>query len=204
VSEGPKFEPSAADFWDERYRGIDHLWIPGPDQPLVAALDKLPGGTAVDLACGEGRNALYLAKAGWNVTAVDFSQVALDRLSRAAEVSNVTIDVVNDDLESFLQIPSVFDLVVIANFHPERSKRIALYRSAFNHVAPGGHFFLIGHHLDGLGIAGPTEPDMLLDESEIHEVLQTLPARIEYLDTVTEVADHGHRAPSLVALLVRL
>ena len=65
--------------WDERYAATDLVWSAGPNQFVEAACADLPPGRAVDLAAGEGRNAIWLARRGWQVTAVDFSQVGLDK-----------------------------------------------------------------------------------------------------------------------------
>src|ERR1700712_1041252 len=68
-----------AQTWDERYAAAGLVWSATPNQFVAAELAALPPGRALDLACGEGRNALWLADRGWQVTAVDFSRVALDK-----------------------------------------------------------------------------------------------------------------------------
>ena len=68
-----------ADAWDVRYRESELVWSPGPNQFVEAELADLPPGRALDLAAGEGRNAIWLAEQGWQVTAVDFSQAGLDK-----------------------------------------------------------------------------------------------------------------------------
>ena len=68
-----------AEAWNERYRTSELMWSAGPNQFVEAELADLAPGRAVDLAAGEGRNAIWLARRGWQVTAVDFSQVALDK-----------------------------------------------------------------------------------------------------------------------------
>ena len=73
-----------ADAWDERYAAAELVWSREPNQFVAAELADLPPGTAVDLAAGEGRNAIWLAARGWAATAVDFSQVALDKGARLA------------------------------------------------------------------------------------------------------------------------
>jgi 2-polyprenyl-3-methyl-5-hydroxy-6-metoxy-1,4-benzoquinol methylase len=71
--------------WDERYAAAELVWSREPNQFVAAELGDLPPGSAVDLAAGEGRNAIWLASLGWSVTAVDFSRVALDKGARLAE-----------------------------------------------------------------------------------------------------------------------
>ena len=76
-----------ADAWDQRYAASELVWSQEPNQFVAAELADLPPGTAVDLAGGEGRNAIWLASRGWSATAVDFSQVALDKGARLAGIS---------------------------------------------------------------------------------------------------------------------
>ncbi len=186
--------------WNQRYQEIDRLWISQADPSLVVAVDTLTPGSALDLGCGEGRNSLYLAKRGWNVTAVDFSDVALERLKTAASTAEVSINLVNDDLTEFLKdTKTKFDLVVIANIHPPSEERFQMYSQAKHVVNTGGHIFIIGHHLDALGHIGPPDPDRLLTESEIRRAFADF--EITVLTKVSDVADFGHESPSLVALL---
>src|SRR5579875_1878471 len=71
--------------WDARYAGEELLWRAEPNQFLVEEVAELPPGRALDVACGEGRNAIWLAEHGWNATGVDFSEVALAKARRLAD-----------------------------------------------------------------------------------------------------------------------
>ncbi len=73
--------------WNERYAGTDLVWSAGPNAFVEQICSSLTPGTALDLAAGEGRNALWLAELGWEVTAVDFSSVGLEKARRAAAAS---------------------------------------------------------------------------------------------------------------------
>src|ERR1017187_9581599 len=77
--------------WDERYSGDELVWTSTPNQFLVAEAVGLRPGRAVDLACGEGRNSIWLAEQGWEVTGVDFSPVGLAKGRRLAELRNVEV-----------------------------------------------------------------------------------------------------------------
>src|SRR3954469_9993816 len=102
--------------WDERYAASELIWSATPNRFVQADLPSLPPGRAVDLAAGEGRNALWLADRGWHVTAVAFSRVHLDK-GRALheqhqhaqwlEVDGVVADVLSHELE-----PETFDLAL--------------------------------------------------------------------------------------------
>jgi 2-polyprenyl-3-methyl-5-hydroxy-6-metoxy-1,4-benzoquinol methylase len=77
------------DQWDERYGGGELVWTSTANEFLVSEVADLPAGRAVDLACGEGRNAVWLAERGWKVTGVDFSPVGLAKAQRLAEARQV-------------------------------------------------------------------------------------------------------------------
>lgn len=190
---------SSAQHWDERYAEKERLFIPDPDVSLAELSGTVPATTALDLGAGEGRNSLYLASKGWTVTAVDFSQVALDRLTGFALESKVAVQTLRVDLIQYLESSrDTFDLVVIANLHPSRPERLKLYSLAQRAVNPGGHLFLIGHHIDSLGIIGPPDPDRLLDESEVSVGFDQL--EIQSLRVRLDPTDGSHApAPSLVA-----
>lgn len=185
--------------WDERYRAETRLWIQDPDPALIQLVDTMTPGRALDLACGEGRNAIALAKRGFEVTAVDFSAVALERLATASGQLGLQIACVQADLRDFLVDPPTAELVVLANFHPPRADRMAIYARLGAAVAPNGTLLVIGHHLDSLGIAGPPDPDRLLTEAEIEEGF--VGWRLRRLERVVAMTDAGQEAPSLVAVL---
>ncbi len=178
---------------------MDRLWIQDPDPQLVSTVTPLPPGSALDLGCGEGRNALWLAEAGWKVTAVDFSSVALARLSRAAAERGVEIEVEEADLFEFVGSRRTFDLVILANIHPPAEIRRQLYAELPKLVNPGGHLFLIGHHIDAFGHSGPPDQERLLTEAEVASSFSTYP--IVRLERVEDIADHGGHGPSVVALI---
>ncbi|WP_298207616.1 class I SAM-dependent methyltransferase [Ferrimicrobium sp.] len=192
---------SEADQWNNRYRESDRLWIPDADASLKEAIASITPTDAVDLGCGEGRNALYLAREGFQVTAVDFANVALERLRTVAASEGLTIETVCEDMFTYLASPHTFGLVVLANIHPERPARLDLYAHLRQIVAPGGHLYIIGHHVDSFGVTGPPDKDRLIDEEEIKSAFDGF--TIETLTKVSDIADHGHAAPSLVALLQR-
>lgn len=193
---------SNAQMWNERYAGIDRLWIPEPDPKLTDVISNFSPGKALDLGCGEGRNAMYLAKTNWEVTAVDFSSVALERLARAANEAGVKVDTICSDIFDFLDQDDSYDLIVIANIHPSRTLRLELYKKAIKRIGLGGHLFLIGHHIESLGIVGPSDPDLLMDDSEVTEAFAD--QKIVRLEKITDIADHGHSAPSLLAVIEKL
>ena len=148
--------------WDTKYAGSDFLWKEEPNRFLVSELDGLPPGRALDLACGEGRNAVWLAQQGWSVTGVDFSQVGLAKAAQLAERRGVEVEWVAADLLEY-RPPAALDLVVVFYFQvPADERRLVLSRAAAA-LAPGGTVLVVAHDLINLGegVGGPQEPEVL-------------------------------------------
>ena len=129
--------------WDERYRLSEQAWEPAP--LLVRISDRLARGNALDLACGAGRNALYLAERGWRVSAVDGSRVAVELTQERAARRGLTIDVRMADLErgEFTIEPGAFDLIC-DTYYMQRD----LFPSMKGGVRPGGIVVAIVHLAD--------------------------------------------------------
>ena len=151
--------------WDARYTEND--WPTEPDAALVERVEGLTPGTALDLGCGPGRNAVPLAVRGWRVTGVDASAVGLAQAHERARSAGVEIQTVQADLSDYLASAPPVDLVVLANIHVASEDRPSLLAAAARAVAPGGHLFVIGHHLDSLGRGGPPDPDRLYTEERL-------------------------------------
>ncbi len=165
---------SIGEEWDRRYASAPHVFRAGPNETLVDLAGPLTPERAVDLGAGEGRNSLWLARRGWRVVAVDASRVALDRLSEAASEEGLTIETVVADLCSYAEQVRLagagFDLVVLAYLHPESAVRAEMLGAAADCLAPGGHLFVVGHHLSSLGVVGPPFPDRLYTEDDLRSV----------------------------------
>jgi SAM-dependent methyltransferase len=116
--------------WDRRYRGTELVWTAQPNRFVVEELQGLPPGRALDLGSGEGRNAVWLAERGWQVTAVDFSPVALDKARRLAQAREVTVDWVLADLRGYRPEPGAYYLVLVAYLHLPPLERVAVLAGA--------------------------------------------------------------------------
>lgn len=151
------------DAWDDRYRDREWLWTAEANRSVVQETVGLNPGRALDLAAGEGRNAVWLAKQGWDVTAVDFSGVALGRASDLAAREGVTITTVEADLRDYVPAVGAFDLVLLSYLHlPPAFFREVLARAA-GALAPGGTLVVVGHDLSNIeeGYGGPQSPEVL-------------------------------------------
>ncbi|GAA3210980.1 class I SAM-dependent methyltransferase [Actinocorallia longicatena] len=169
-----------AEAWDRRYAAQDLLWSVEPNRFVAEELAALPPGRALDLACGEGRNALWLASLGWRATAADFSGVAVGR-GRELDPDGL-VEWRVEDLTTW-EFPEA-DLVLVAYLHlPEREMAAVLGRAA-RAVAPGGTLFFVGHDRTNLteGVGGPQDPAILHSPGSVADALTGL--RIERAERV--------------------
>jgi SAM-dependent methyltransferase len=108
----------AADVWNERYGGSSYLFGKEPSLLLRNHLDALRKGKALDVAMGEGRNAVFLAKNGFAVEGVDCSSVAVEKAKRLATEAGVTVDAKAQNLDFFLMPLMKYDTIVMTYFKP--------------------------------------------------------------------------------------
>jgi SAM-dependent methyltransferase len=179
--------------WDERYGTEELIWKAEPNRFLVEELDALPPGRALDVACGEGRNAVWLASKRWRVTGADFSRAGLAKAQRLATDRGVEVTWVEADVVEWRPPTASFDLVVVMYLHlPAEQRRRALAHAAAA-LAPGGVLLVVGHDTSNLlkGTGGPQDPAVLFAPEEIVEDLSGL--RIERAEQVkrTVVTDAG-------------
>jgi len=181
-----------ASAWDQRYAAVEHVWSLEPNAAVAAELAEVPPGRAADLACGEGRNAIWLARRGWTVTAVDFSPVAVERGRRLA--GDLDVDWVVGDVLT-VPLPEV-DLVVIAYLQLPAAERRAAVRRAWRALAPGGTLFLVAHDSTNLteGTGGPRDPSVLFTAADVVGDLADEPLEVVRAERVGRVVpeDDGH------------
>ncbi len=162
--------------WDRRYAGGELVWTADANRFLVEEVDGLAPGRALDLACGEGRNAVWLAERGWQATGVDFSQVGLDKAARLAASRSVEVTWERADLLAYEPPAGAFELVVVLYLHlPDRDMRAILGRAA-GAVAPGGTVLVVGHDPTNIehGHGGPQDPAILMAPDAIAAALGEL------------------------------
>jgi len=161
--------------WNERYAAQTILWTVDPEPFLGPEVGGITPGRALDLGAGEGRTALWLAAKGWTVTAVDFSDVAIERGQQRAAVAGVAtaIDWVCQDLLDFSPAGQTLDLVLSMFIHLPQPARRRLYAEAVAALTPGGTFLIVGydttHATEGQG--GPRDPSILFSPEDIVEDL---------------------------------
>ncbi|WP_234345077.1 MULTISPECIES: class I SAM-dependent methyltransferase [Streptomyces] len=146
---GPVPGPSAQS-WDAMYRSRDQVFSGAPNPVLVSEVTGLPPGQALDVGCGEGADALWLARRGWQVTAVDISQVALRRAAAAAADLAGRVAWARADLTAAPPPADAFDLVSVQYFPLRREPDHTALRGLLEAVAPGGTLLFVSHDLSGL------------------------------------------------------
>jgi SAM-dependent methyltransferase len=133
--------------WDQRYAEAERVWSGRPNSALVAEVEGLPPGRALDVGCGEGADAIWLAQRGWEVTALDVSQVALDRARAAAEAAGAEVRWLHAGLLDAAVPKSGFDLVSAQYPALLRTPENDAERTLLAAVAPGGTLLVV-HHAD--------------------------------------------------------
>ena len=174
--------------WDERYAAAERVWSEGPNREVEAIVGGWAPGSALDLGAGEGRHALWLAGAGWRVTAVDFSSVGIHRGEEEAERRGLDVQWVVDDVTRWEPLPgTVYDLVLVAYLHLSED---VLTRAA-QWLSPGGALVVVGHSLRNLteGVGGPQDPSILNTVEQLLACAEGL--EIDRCEEVTRPTDAG-------------
>jgi len=189
--------------WNRRWAGERASAATTPSGFLIAETETLPPGRALDVACGAGRNAVWLARHGWRVTGVDFSDVALRAARELAVASGVEVEWIEADAVTWVPPGRAYDLVTVMYLQlPARERRAALAHAA-SAVRPGGTLLVVGHDLLNLteGSGGPTQADVLFTPDDVVAEIGDL--AIEKSLRVQRAVDGGGAARDAIDALVR-
>ncbi len=167
--------------WDARY-AAERQWSIEPNRWVVHELSTLVPGRALDVACGEGRNAIWLAEQGWSVLGVDYSQQALDRAVEAAALAQakaaepLDLEWERRDITERDGMAGQFDLVLCCYLHLVPYERTPVFRAAAGAVAPGGTLLVIGHDSTNLeeGYGGPKDLEVLFTAQDVDADLRDI------------------------------
>jgi SAM-dependent methyltransferase len=194
-----------AEDWDRRYEEAELVWTPRPNRFLVEEVRELQAGTVLDLACGEGRHAVWLAERGCEATGVDWSAVAIEKGRRLAEAREVTVDWVVADLNEWQPPDAAWDLVLVFYLQLEPEERRAVLAKAARAVAPGGTFLLVAHdarNLEG-GYGGPKSEHVLYTPEDVVADLKGSGLEIERAEPVNRPVDTPEGERIAIDALVR-
>ena len=187
-----------AEHWDARYAESTRLWSAAPNATVAELVTPLRPGRALDVGTGEGRHAVWLASRGWDVTAVDFSAVGVDKGRREADVRGIAVDwVVADAREWSPPEGAAYDLVLVAYLHLEGD---VLSRTR-GWLAPGGRLVVLGHARRNLtdGVGGPQDPRLLHTDEQLRAAAEDL--TVERLGEVLRPTPDGEAID--IALVAR-
>jgi len=196
-------EPSR-ERWNRRWAGEERVHAStAPSRFLVAEVADLRPGTALDLACGAGRNAGWLVGQGWRVTAVDFSGVALRMARSLAAERAVDAEWIEADVIAWTPPARAYDLVCVFYLQLPASERPSALAHAAAAVRPGGTLLVVGHDLLNLteGWGGPTQPDVLFTPDDVVAEIGDL--RIEKALRVRRTVEEPGASREAIDALVR-
>jgi len=168
--------------WDERFSEPGFAYGTDPNGFLSSVAERIPKGHVLSLAEGEGRNAVYLAGLGHEVTAVDTSSVGLAKAEGLARERGVSITTVNADLAEFVIEPGFWQGIVSIYCHLPLPIRTALHRRCVAGLAPGGVFILEGFTPRQLehGTGGPKNIELLMEPKALRDELNGLELEIAH------------------------
>jgi SAM-dependent methyltransferase len=182
----------AREDWNDRYAQKELVWTAEPNRRFAAEVGGLEPGRALDLACGEGRNAVWLAERGWQVTGVDFSDVALAKAAELAASRGVEVDWLVADVLEYRPEARAFDLVAVLYLQLPRDELLHALESAAGAVAPGGTLLVLGHDTTNLthGHGGPKDASVLYTAADVVPALRDLVVeRAEAVERTVPLAD---------------
>jgi 2-polyprenyl-3-methyl-5-hydroxy-6-metoxy-1,4-benzoquinol methylase len=159
--------------WDNRFRNHNFAYGKDPNIFLVSAAHHIPKGRVLSLGEGEGRNAIFLAQSGYNVTAIDYSKVGLNKIRNLAAANQVKINTIHNDLTRYKFKKNYWQGIVSIYFHIHKEQRAAIHRQCVEALANSGIFILEAYspkqlHFD---TGGPKNIDVLMGLDDImHEL----------------------------------
>ena len=160
--------------WNKRYAGRELTWSSSPHSLFESLLVEETPGRALDVACGEGRHALWLASKGWQVDAIDFSEVGLVKARAWGARQNLEVNWIIADVCEHNFPPRHYDLVAAVFLHTSVSERQQWLSSAINSVASGGLFAYIAHDPSNvdMGVGGPEDVSLIPSVEEVTKELK--------------------------------
>ncbi len=189
---------SAADRekWDERYRLGAYVDRVHPSAWLERWLPDVTPGRALDVPCGAGRNAIFLASQGFSVTGIDISDVALARAEATAGARGLSVEWLRRDLDTGHGVTGTFDLIVMIHYVD-----LGLIQDLAGHLAPGGHLIVELHLETDRAVGGPQDPAFRVAPGALRDAAGHLDI-LSYSEEIVE--DPDGRTVALARLAARL
>ncbi len=195
-----------AERWNTRYQASEYVYGTEPNAFVASQVHLLPEGTRiVELGSGEGRNAVYLARLGFHVTAVDYAEAGLEKTRRLAQTHGVEVETLHADVTSW-QPEHTWDAVVSTFLHLPPEHRPSLYALMQRIVRPGGYviaeWFRPEQRTEGYTSGGPPSPELMVTEDELRRYFPE--EGLRYLHSMVRMLreGHGHHGPGAVVQLL--
>jgi SAM-dependent methyltransferase len=190
--------------WDERYASSELVWSTGPNDFVVEQVAGLTPGRAIDLAGGEGRNAIWLAEQGWDTELVEFSAVAIEKAAAIARHRGVTIRTALADVTAGPALEPA-DLVLVCYLQLPSEPLAAALRHAATLVAPGGTLLVIAHERDNLehGYGGPPDAAYLPTVADVLAAIEGEGLAVQHAGQVRRSVETADGPREAIDLLVR-
>lgn len=199
-------QPNPAEIWEARYGEDPSTYLYGttPNDFLVEAVAELPAGRALCLADGEGRNGVYLASLGHQVTSVDITEAGMAKAARLAADHGVELTTVVADLAGYDLGTGTWDLIVSIFAHTPPPIRQAVHGNIARALAPGGRLLLEAYTPDqiGRGTGGPPVPELTMDLERLRAELTGM-RFLHQTETVRSVVEGpGHTGDGAVVQVI--
>ncbi len=180
------------EFWNDVWATMDHTFA-GPDQLLAEQIQGLNPGRALDLGCGSGGNAVWLAGRGWQVTAVDFSSVAIGKAKLRAADNQVEVKFIVSDVTAY-RPGELYDLIICFYIQLWPELRARMLSRIAKALAPGGRFLFVSHDQSSPP-SGWSREDLASLTTPSEVAAELLGLRIERAAVVTERGAHAGHTP---------
>ena len=193
-------------YWNERYATEGFVFGTDPNEFVRDLLGDAPPGRVLDLGCGQGRNAIWLAELGHEVTGIDQSDVAIEQARALAVEAGVAITFLAADLVDWAPEPEAFDIVLLSYLQLEAARRVIAHHKAVEALAPGGTLFYIAHHPDNLteGYGGPQLREVMAAPEELAVDFAALDiTRNEAVTRLVEVGGETHHALDVLLIATK-
>ena len=177
--------------WNQRY-AEDSYRKNNPVTLLENWLPKLPMGRALDVACGAGRNAIFLAQAGFQVDAIDISVAGLDQARQKAEARGLEINWIEQDLDQVYPFDTAYDVIIVMWY-----VNLALITRLCDCLAPGDYLLSEEHLITDAEVIGPTNPDYRVATGELREAVSGLELLL-FEESIEVIPEGGYVASARV------
>lgn len=191
-------------FWNDRYSSNEFVYGTEPNEFFKKELQKLSSGKLLLIGEGEGRNAVFSAKNGWEVDAIDFSTVAREKAIKFAEKNSVLINYEVSDLTKYKFKQSNYDVVANIYLHLHRSSRKDIYSKSIASLKTGGVFLLEAFEKDQLGrtSGGPQNLEMLYSIEELNKDFKGMEIKLLEKKIITLGEGEHHKGEAAIVRLI--